>query len=743
MVVVVVVVVRQNTGRQCGFLWWREKEVWGVRYSLSLSHTLSLSLVLSSLPKTPQAPPLARTPTPQPPAKQRTPLPLHWRGRGLAVASGAGGGGSLVAGWRGRREKDPLSSRESPSTPTPVDAAHLSALPGKDSPGKTNLPEKTPVLEATLSPAPPGKLPVISEASPAKTDLPEDIQLPPGKRSPALITKSPVKPIVPNKKQRIISFSDLTNALGIQTPHRGKTRGSSPHLSWNPSPLHGKLPEEGMDVELPVPEHLACLYDVVKAVKNSNENLSPQEIENKFTQLSLAFKTDRLTLRQRLDLQQRHRDTAESNLENEFKHLRSSVLALHADCMDSELVDAVTQVRRHLDVLATSSNRLISTSEVWGAVQQEWRVSRALEVLFLHVDNVKRMYERDHQELVELRRVLKDCQIELPNQGLLANGTGGNNQTSTDSPVASRRLRALSLAICSTKSSDTRRVSVASPSSKSSASGFAGSARSRARRASLMPDLKPFREQLAGLTAAAFVASRESSSSSSSASGLSAPKESAEEGTGGSGTTSGRWSCSITEEVNESGEEDAGSTQDTTSSTTSNAAAAAINNNNEDDDDNTASLPAFTPANIATLGHLHPDFQLEDDLLTDSEERDSDDSGHSEISQAPSEEPKPSLPSFLDRFWARSRPPQWVLVTIEGLIGWAKGGQWPYSQQQTVQGARYAFTSLLLLVAALFLLVTLSSGDASIPQPRHPGWTTMNHLLHPFVTLRYLQTPPT
>ena len=86
---------------------------------------------------------------------------------------------------------------------------------------------------------------------------------------------------------------------------------------------------------------------------------------------------------------------------------------------------------------------------------------------------------------------------------------------------------------------------------------------------------------------------------------------------------------------------------------------------------------------------------------------------------------------------------RWVLVTVEGLIGWAKGGQWPYSQQQTVQGARYAFTSLLLLVAALFLLVTLSSGDASIPQPRHPGWTTMNHLLHPFVTMRYLETPPT
>ncbi|XP_045105671.1 uncharacterized protein LOC123501150 isoform X2 [Portunus trituberculatus] len=691
---------------------------------------------------------------PSPATRQEPHAPLPTKADdppSLALEGARTGGG--VGGW-GRRQssggvegeegkKTPSAAGSPPSTPTPVDAAHLSTLPGKDSPGETNLPEETPVLAAT-----PGKLPVISETTPAQTDLPEQGQLaPPGKASPPRTTKSLAKLILPSKRPKIISFSDLTNALGIHSPHRGKTRGSSsPHLPWNPSPLHGKLPEEGMDAELPVPEHLSCLYDVVKAVKNSNENLSAQEIENKFTQLSLAFKTDRLTLRQRLDLQQRHRDTAESNLENEFKHLRSSVLALHADCMDSELVDAVTQVRRHLDVLAASSNRLISTSEVWGAVQQEWRVSRALEVLFLHVDNVKRMYEQDHKELEELRRLLKECQIELPGQGQLANGPGGNNQTSTDSPVASRRLRALSLAICSTRaaqSSETRRVSVASSSSsKSSASGFAGSARSRNRRASLMPDLKPFRE-LAGFTAAALTASRESSSSSSSASGLSVPKESAEEGTASSATTSGRWSCSITEEVNESGEEDAGSTHDTTSSTTSNAAATTGNNNNNDDDDSTPGLPGLTPANIAALSHLHPDFQLEDDLLTDSEERDSDDSDHSEISQAPSEELKPSLPTFLDRFWARSRPPPWVLVAVEGLIGWAKGGQWPYSQQQTVQGARYAFTSLLLLVAALFLLVTLSSGDASIPQPRHPGWTTMNHLLHPFVTLRYLQTPPT
>lgn len=85
----------------------------------------------------------------------------------------------------------------------------------------------------------------------------------------------------------------------------------------------------------------------------------------------------------------------------------------------------------------------------------------------------------------------------------------------------------------------------------------------------------------------------------------------------------------------------------------------------------------------------------------------------------------------------------WLLEAFKEVLAWAKGGQWPYSQQQTVLGARYAFTSLLLVAAALFLLVTLSSGDTRVPQPRHPGWTTVCHILHPFVAMRYLEPPPT
>ena len=47
--------------------------------------------------------------------------------------------------------------------------------------------------------------------------------------------------------------------------------------------------------------------------------------QSKFISLSLAFKTDKLTLANRLELQQRQRDTAERNIENEIEALKNAV----------------------------------------------------------------------------------------------------------------------------------------------------------------------------------------------------------------------------------------------------------------------------------------------------------------------------------------------------------------------------------------------------------------------------------
>ena len=61
----------------------------------------------------------------------------------------------------------------------------------------------------------------------------------------------------------------------------------------------------------------------------SAENLSEQDIENKFSSLSLAFKTDRITLHERLELQHRQRDISERNAEDEIRQLKTSVQSLN------------------------------------------------------------------------------------------------------------------------------------------------------------------------------------------------------------------------------------------------------------------------------------------------------------------------------------------------------------------------------------------------------------------------------
>ena len=48
-------------------------------------------------------------------------------------------------------------------------------------------------------------------------------------------------------------------------------------------------------------------------------------MQNKFTSLSLAFKTDKLTLTNRLELQQRQRDIAEKNIESELSQLKKDI----------------------------------------------------------------------------------------------------------------------------------------------------------------------------------------------------------------------------------------------------------------------------------------------------------------------------------------------------------------------------------------------------------------------------------
>jgi len=155
-----------------------------------------------------------------------------------------------------------------------------------------------------------------------------------------------------------------------------------------------------------LPECFLHDLGLIENIALNAENLSEQDIENKFSSLSLAFKTDRVTLQERLELQHRQRDIAERNAEDELRQLKTSIWSLNRVCQDSETREVLQRVDKQVQVLQQSTGRVSSSSEQFGAVQQEARVATAIEIMLLHVDNLKRSYEKDHNELEETKRIL-------------------------------------------------------------------------------------------------------------------------------------------------------------------------------------------------------------------------------------------------------------------------------------------------------------------------------------------------
>ncbi|XP_023216090.1 lymphoid-restricted membrane protein-like isoform X3 [Centruroides sculpturatus] len=136
-----------------------------------------------------------------------------------------------------------------------------------------------------------------------------------------------------------------------------------------------------------------------------------REIESEFVTLSLAFKTDRFTLPTRLELLQRHRNAAEENAESELREVRSALETLNRFVPDPAARELFVDLQKHLDVIRQCVRRVAGKSELYGAVQQEDRLSRAVEVMVRHVENLRRLRERERGELEETRRLLLETRL--------------------------------------------------------------------------------------------------------------------------------------------------------------------------------------------------------------------------------------------------------------------------------------------------------------------------------------------
>ncbi|XP_049961106.1 inositol 1,4,5-triphosphate receptor associated 2-like isoform X1 [Schistocerca serialis cubense] len=125
---------------------------------------------------------------------------------------------------------------------------------------------------------------------------------------------------------------------------------------------------------------------------------SDQDIENRFTAISIAFKTDKLTLEERVALQKRWRDQAELNMIQEENNLRAAIQNLSHLCKDSTSIEIVTKVKEQVDILRMAVDWVARSSESLGAIQQESRVSKAVEVMLQYVENLKRIQGKQDEE---------------------------------------------------------------------------------------------------------------------------------------------------------------------------------------------------------------------------------------------------------------------------------------------------------------------------------------------------------
>ncbi|CAL8318756.1 unnamed protein product [Lota lota] len=207
-----------------------------------------------------------------------------------------------------------------------------------------------------------------------------------------------------------------------------ETEVSSACILQEPRRLSAKGPEDLSE---------ASEKDGTRAGANMGSSLGPMEVE--FQRLSLGFKCDLFTLEKRLRLEERSRDLAEENVRKEISSCQGLLQALIPLCDDdSQSMEIIRRLQKNLEILIQSMTRVSSRSEMLGAVHQENRIGKAVEVMFQHVENLKRMYTKEHAELVELRQTLMQNERSFGSQTDKADFRGKTPSSQYYKPSARR-----------------------------------------------------------------------------------------------------------------------------------------------------------------------------------------------------------------------------------------------------------------------------------------------------------------
>ncbi|XP_024941204.1 uncharacterized protein LOC107268139 isoform X4 [Cephus cinctus] len=139
--------------------------------------------------------------------------------------------------------------------------------------------------------------------------------------------------------------------------------------------------------------------------------LSDEDLERKYTALSVGLGTDRVTLPKRMALSLRQRDQAEKNLGREVQKMHEDIQALAPLCIDRESVERVERVRHQLEMIGQCAHIVSCAAETLGAVHQEQRISRAVHLADRYLRVLRTRCQKLASELTETKRVLTENNI--------------------------------------------------------------------------------------------------------------------------------------------------------------------------------------------------------------------------------------------------------------------------------------------------------------------------------------------
>ncbi|MEQ2232090.1 hypothetical protein ILYODFUR_007666 [Ilyodon furcidens] len=203
------------------------------------------------------------------------------------------------------------------------------------------------------------------------------------------------------------------------------------HLSTMPDSDDSE--EETSQEELPMSSWSEL--SIIERVGLNSLDMTEKDLETAFSQISLAFCCDQYTLKQRLQSEEHARNLAEENIHLELTRGRETLETLKGLCLDSKRSSILQRLELSLDILGGTVERISSTAEVLGAVHQEARVSRAVELMVAHVENLRRRHDRNLAELEEAKKMLQQ------QQQLNSNRYSINPRSYPADPESDRRRR--------------------------------------------------------------------------------------------------------------------------------------------------------------------------------------------------------------------------------------------------------------------------------------------------------------